>query len=80
FRDFKEICDYLGGDLDSEMCEEIKEHLENCPECGVYIDSIKRTVYLYQKNKEGYTIPNDCRKKILKNIKVAAKKLRSQSR
>jgi len=45
----QQICDQLAEDIDSPLCQEIKEHLEKCSKCCAHVDSIKKVVYLYQK-------------------------------
>lgn len=42
------ICDNLGEDLDSPKCIAIKEHLENCPNCKNYFDSVESTIKFYK--------------------------------
>ncbi len=42
------ICDNLGEELNSPRCIAIKEHLENCPTCGNYMNSINSTIHLYK--------------------------------
>lgn len=53
----KEVCDYLGKDLDSPQCEALINHLKACPECEVYFDTIKKTVLMYRKSEEPCAIP-----------------------
>lgn len=69
---FHQICDYLGGDLDSPVCKEVREHLEACPECKIYCDSIKETVRMYRLNEEECKTPKKCMDDIFKQIKKAA--------
>jgi len=69
---FAEICDYLGGDLDSAPCREIRDHLESCPECAVYFDSIRKTVYLFRQHEKDLKTPPTCRDRILAGIHLAA--------
>jgi anti-sigma factor RsiW len=45
---FRYICENLDDDLDSPECREIKRHLDGCPNCLAYLDSLKKTVMLYQ--------------------------------
>lgn len=52
----KKICSEMGEDIDSPLCQEVKEHLEKCPKCCAHVDSIKKVVYLY-KNKPGSDVP-----------------------
>lgn len=42
------ICDSLDEDLASPQCRMIKQHLEKCPECQAYLDSLKTTIALYR--------------------------------
>jgi len=43
------ICDSLGEDLDSPKCINIKEHLDSCPTCQKYFESVESTVHFYKK-------------------------------
>ena len=43
------ICDSLGEDLSSPKCENIKDHLENCPNCQKYFESVESTIKFYKK-------------------------------
>ena len=45
----QEICDFLSGDLNSTPCEDIREQIEKCHNCEVYLDKMRRTVELYKK-------------------------------
>ncbi|MCP4725887.1 MAG: zf-HC2 domain-containing protein [bacterium] len=66
---YKQICDYLGGDIDSPMCREVKEHLDACPECNVFFDSIKKTVTLCREDAITMKTPKDCQDKIIDLLK-----------
>ena len=43
------ICDNLDAQVDSPKCREIRRHLEECPDCSAYLDSMKKTVDLYRR-------------------------------
>ena len=45
---YHEICDSLDQDLNSPRCREIKKHLETCPDCAQFLNSMKKTVMLYR--------------------------------
>lgn len=48
--EFKQtICEELGQDLGTELCEEVQRHLDDCPDCRAQFDSIRQTVYIYRK-------------------------------
>lgn len=43
---FEKISAYLDGELDGKTCEQISQHLEDCPECLNCFESLKKTVEL----------------------------------
>ena len=45
---YQHICDHLDEDLSSARCRRIREHLEECPDCQAYLDSLKKTIILYR--------------------------------
>ncbi len=42
------LCDALGEDLNSPLCQELQEHLAQCPDCTLQLDSVRRTIEIYQ--------------------------------
>jgi hypothetical protein len=42
------ICDNLDQKIDSPKCREIKKHIQACPDCQAYLDSLKKTVAIYR--------------------------------
>jgi len=66
---FRKLCDDISDDIDAELCDEVKEHLEECPECRVYVDTLRKTVYLYreeEKQQEAAGIPDDVSRRLFK--------------
>ena len=45
---YQHICDHLDEDLASPRCRRIRHHLEGCPDCMAYLDSLKKTIILYR--------------------------------
>lgn len=45
----EQICENLDEDLNSPFCKEIQLHLQQCPLCCAFVDSIKNTVWFCQK-------------------------------
>lgn len=42
------ICGHFGENEDSERCRELERHLESCPDCSSYCDSIDKMIGLYR--------------------------------
>ncbi len=51
-----EVVQHLCGDLDEKIdspsCRALKKHLEECPDCTAYLDSLKKTITLYRRYPE----------------------------
>jgi hypothetical protein len=47
----EKLGDYLDDDELEDLCETIDEHLKRCPDCQVYVDTVKKTVVLYQADR-----------------------------
>ncbi len=45
----EQLSDYLDAEARAELCGAIEEHLHRCHDCRVYVDSLKKTIVLYQK-------------------------------
>lgn len=44
----EQLSDYLDADARSELCQAIEEHMSRCRDCQVLVDSVKKTIVLYQ--------------------------------
>jgi RNA polymerase sigma-70 factor (ECF subfamily) len=42
------LCNALGEDLNSPLCRELQEHIAQCPECTLQVNTVRRTVEIYQ--------------------------------
>lgn len=45
---YQHICEHLDEDLSSPRCRRIRQHIEGCPDCKEYLESLKKTVVLYR--------------------------------
>jgi hypothetical protein len=68
--EMKQICQQFGEDIDSELCEEVKKSLENCPECRIHYDSIKKVVNIYKSLEEESDIPNNLSDRLIKSLNL----------
>lgn len=53
--DCSEVLEQLGEYLDEEaredICKAIQSHLERCDDCRIEVDTIKKTILLYQNDE-----------------------------
>ena len=55
---------YLDGDLDPAGCREVEAHMENCAPCVAFLESLRRTVALLEKDPRP-TLPEDVKAAIV---------------
>jgi anti-sigma factor (TIGR02949 family) len=58
------LSEYIDGDLEAELCAEIERHLAGCEDCRVVVDSLAKTVYLYQTTSDEVSVPEGLRKRL----------------
>ncbi len=58
------LSDYVDGEACAELCDEIERHLENCENCRIVVDSLRKTISLYQENAEASEMPAEVRQRL----------------
>lgn len=58
------LCDDLAENIDSELCQQVKEHLKECDECCREFHSVKDTVHLFQCLEKS-NVPADIHERLL---------------
>jgi RNA polymerase sigma-70 factor (ECF subfamily) len=66
---FNHICENLDEKINSPQCREIRRHLDRCPNCVAYLDSLKKTIRLYRAFPQP-RLPMKARKKLHAQLKV----------
>ena len=61
---FREVCEFLGSNLDSKPCKMLRVHLEKCHNCEIFVDKIKKTVGIYKKSDRCDSLPENVSKKL----------------
>ena len=44
-----QLGDYIDGELEQSLCAEIEQHLADCNDCRVLVDTTRKTVLLYRQ-------------------------------
>ena len=62
-----QLSDFVDGELRDELCVELENHLSQCPDCSVVVDTLKKTIYLYKENStKPEHVPDDVRERLFK--------------
>ncbi len=62
------LSEYVDGVIDSALCAEIEDHIADCDDCRVVVDTLKKTIYLYHKTSEKTVIPVDVRERLFHRL------------
>ncbi len=60
------LSEYVDGVLGAELCDEIEHHLEGCENCRIVVDSLRKTIYLYQTTSHPASVPDEVRERLYK--------------
>ena len=65
------LSDFIDGELKDEFCVELENHLSECPDCSIVVDTLKKTISLYKENaSEPLHVPNDVRERLFKCLNL----------
>jgi anti-sigma factor RsiW len=56
----RELSNYIDGDLDLAMKQELERHLGHCEDCTIIVDQTKKTVEIFC-DSEPVALPSDVR-------------------
>lgn len=76
------LSEYVDGDLDPTVCAELERHMCECQRCRIVVNTMKKTVELYQDLDEEPCLPDGVRTRLLARLALseiqANKKLQSE--
>jgi predicted anti-sigma-YlaC factor YlaD len=58
------LSDYVDEDLPQELCDEIELHMKDCDNCRIVVDTLSKTVSLYQTSTEPPVVPDGVRQRL----------------
>jgi len=64
----KSLSEYIDGAISQELCAEIDRHLEDCDNCRIVVDSLRKTVYLYKVSAQETEMPEDVRQRLFHRL------------
>lgn len=71
---FKNVCNFIDGELDEATCQELKRHITACPRCRVYVDTLRKTIVLYKDKETPKKLSTSTRKRLYASIPLKLKK------
>lgn len=70
-RDYlKQISDYVDGELPPDICASLEAHLHDCENCRVVVNTLRKTIDLYQVTAEDDALPEKVRSRLFARLKL----------
>jgi len=65
------LSDYIDGDLQADLCAQIEDHMKTCENCRVVVNTLRKTVELYEKSSEVTSeIPGEVKERLFAKLKI----------
>jgi predicted anti-sigma-YlaC factor YlaD len=65
------LSDYIDNELQAELCAEIEEHLQDCNNCRIVVNTLRKTVELYEQiNGEQVELPDAVRERLYLRLEL----------
>lgn len=65
------LSEYIDGEACDEVCAEIERHLSDCENCRVVVDTLRKTVSLYQVTGEDEPdLPGEVRERLFRCLNL----------
>ena len=59
------LSEYIDGDLQAELCAQIEEHVKECDNCRIVVNTLQKTVELYEHtSNEPMLLPDKVRERL----------------
>jgi len=68
-----DLNDYIDGEIEPELCEEIERHVGSCKQCRIMVDTLRQTVKLSCEGKE-VSLPDSLERRLNNLLKDHWKK------
>lgn len=58
------LSDYIDGDLEPALCNIIDDHIKDCTNCQIIINTLRKTITLYKSEGQSTVLPEDVRQRL----------------
>ncbi|HZW04208.1 MAG TPA: zf-HC2 domain-containing protein [Anaerolineaceae bacterium] len=62
------LSDYMDGELSAELCTELEMHLRSCENCRIVVNTLHKTIELYQATAGDESLPTPVRERLFRNL------------
>ncbi len=63
-----ELSDFIDGELAPDLCAKLEQHMADCDNCRVVVDTLRRTVSLYRTLPADPDLPPDVEERLWRSF------------
>ncbi len=64
------LSEYIDGALREDLCQELEKHMKECENCRIVVDTLRKTIYLYQVNAPLTEMPSSVRRRLYHRLEL----------
>jgi anti-sigma factor (TIGR02949 family) len=64
------LSQYIDGELQAELCAQIEEHMKTCENCRVVVDTLRKTVEIYEESVQEAELPEGVRERLFYKLQL----------
>jgi predicted anti-sigma-YlaC factor YlaD len=64
------LSEYIDGELNVELCHVLEEHMQDCADCRIVVDTLRKTVNIYHRTAEADALPGEVRQRLFKSLSL----------
>jgi len=64
------MSDYIDGSLSDQLCFELEKHLENCENCRIVINTLRKTIEIYKDEGAREKTPVDVKERLFYRLNL----------
>jgi len=64
----KQLREQLGRDINADVLENLAQHMKECPDCKLYVDTVRQTVELYRVVESPTKVPEEVTERLYKRL------------
>jgi anti-sigma factor RsiW len=64
------LSDYIDGNLQDEICAQIEEHMKTCDNCRVVVNTLRKTVELYEHCNDDIKLSGDVKERLFAKLEI----------
>ncbi len=65
---FARLSEYIDGELDPDICAQLETHMDDCPPCEAFLESLRRTVSL-TRELPAQELPDGLKRELLESYR-----------